>query len=1111
MSFYHWFSSHPNEIDLSGDIRKMQDIAKELRITDAKKEERPKQTDFRRISSVPDIWSQHRLFEMLLLNKAEDPSYLEYEAIAKREWRAIVAILVLAESYGIRIQTETIRFSAHVSNPYLRAAYNTRPNQAQWPSMDVYYVEQEGERFPIAMSSPTVHVIPTKDAWRNLRIVCEGKIPWLTEKQVFAPVVDDNGFATPFMLGEKEAEKVPAMMPVHALLLQRWLANYRETLIAKQKREGTLQQAQNILLIASYEQALSDAFRLRTDRMPDMSSFFATEQRQVATRLNDVRMPKNLKIFLERAFYSTIDKSSSRQEILDTHRFAGGIAKECLVSKQQKDGTFVHFFVAMPVTEEFWKLWRDNEALKPEYTLRCVFSSDDVYLDRITASIVIGDITFSRTYPTARIDSERWWNLCTAGIWPRQNIANWTNYYLFCNETGGYELEPEKETVLNEKFYEGKDDVEGSLHYYKLNRAPESCKLLINKKHRGYLMIRKRDTIFAGDTASVYRASIDFGTSATTLYGGVDDSTPEKISGMNLWSLPLINSTDSAGSEKAALERFFIPPIPMPMYQSSVRVNKAEPVNTSYEELLRNPAEVKSFSELIPMQTILGDTRESNEPREVFQDSWITFRGLMPERTASSWPKIHSNLKWNQSGQADQYRIQAILTEIFMLIVLEARVKRCGAVSITASYPTSFDKTTRKKFYQALNEMLEVTARLTGLKVLPPPPGDTTNPSENARNTQLVGSITESEAVYRFSIIRDSYNQNYFVLDIGGGSIDIFLSLMDDNNRRNSFATSLGFGARTILIDKLIHEDNLLLRKLFTASAIGNANIVRDINRYVVSFTKLTKHSMVEDIFSLKTNRNHDNPAAALLPMTYGEIFSTICANSEVNPAIAKENPQEYKDAISFQELKKRIAYFLGASVWLSGRMIRDGENSGMNVSLLFAGNGSKMVQWLSPDIERIRHFVTLMFQRASGAPISRDQMNCRFSAKPKEEVAFGALADFPTGFLASSGDATKQVSFGQASQLDNDLVSFHPMQYETMDIPTDLDEFADFMNTYRIMAKSSFGWDFFENEYDINILSHGGVNAAINGHLPNNGYFLNAVDIVAAWNLGNDHSNLTY
>ena len=70
MKFYHWFSSHPNEIDLSGGVEKMQTIGKELRIVDAKQAARPKQTDFRWISSVPDIWSQHRLFEMLLLNKA---------------------------------------------------------------------------------------------------------------------------------------------------------------------------------------------------------------------------------------------------------------------------------------------------------------------------------------------------------------------------------------------------------------------------------------------------------------------------------------------------------------------------------------------------------------------------------------------------------------------------------------------------------------------------------------------------------------------------------------------------------------------------------------------------------------------------------------------------------------------------------------------------------------------------------------------------------------------------------------------------------------------------------------------------------------------------------
>ena len=247
------------------------------------------------------------------------------------------------------------------------------------------------------------------------------------------------------------------------------------------------------------------------------------------------------------------------------------------------------------------------------------------------------------------------------------------------------------------------------------------------------------------------------------------------------------------------------------------------------------------------------------------------------------------------------------------------------------------------------------------------------------------------------------------------------------------------------------------------------------------------------------------------MPTSFGEIFSNICADSEVDPSIAKDNPQEYKDAVSFQQLKKRIAFFVGASVWLSGLMIRNDENTGMNVSLLFAGNGSKMIQWLSPEIERIRYFVTYMFQHASHMSIQREQMACRFSAKPKEEVAFGALADFPTGFLASSGEATKQVSFGHANQLDEELVSFHPMQYETMDIQTGFDEFATFMQAYRTIAKSSFGWSFAQDEYDVNILSHGGLNAAINGHLPDNGYFLNAVDVVAGWYLGNDNSNLSY
>jgi len=220
-------------------------------------------------------------------------------------------------------------------------------------------------------------------------------------------------------------------------------------------------------------------------------------------------------------------------------------------------------------------------------------------------------------------------------------------------------------------------------------------------------------------------------------------------------------------------------------------------------------------------------------------------------------------------------------------------------------------------------------------------------------------------------------------------------------------------------------------------------------------------------------------------------------------------DPQAYKDGISFLELKKRIAFYLGASIWLSGLMVRGGQNTEMNVSLLFAGNGSKMIRWLSSDIDRIRYFITLIFQQASGTAITREQMNCRFSAKPKEEVAYGALADFPIGFVAEEGSKTKQVTFGGTSLHTDDLNAFHPLHYETTNINTDAEEFSNFMREYKRIAQLSFGWEFFEKEYEDKIIKNNGINSAINRHQPNNGYFLNAVDVVGGFYLGNDKKGL--
>ncbi len=1101
MSFYHWFSSHPNEITLSGNTNKMRDIGKELRIFGANQPESTRQTDFRRISSVPDIWSQHRMFEMLLLNKAEDPSYLEYEAIAKSEWRAMLALLVLAESYGVEVHAQTIVFPQqevrredYKGSGYLYAAYNARPNRGTWPSMEVYYVEAAGTRYPIAMSSPTVHVIPTKDAWRNLRMVYPGQIPWLTDNQVHAPIEGDEGFAVPFRLGEKEEDKVSAMMPVHALMLQRWLTRYREELAERQRNNEASALLQNIKLLSSYEDALAQAFRLNAMRMPDLLSFFETGDQQAGMRIGNLRVPKNLKIFLNRVLYARIDQDSAQEEILDTHRFAGGIAKECMVSNPQGEGKFAHFFVPMPVTETFWQLWRDNQALKPTYSVRCLFSKDGLFINRIKASIAIGDIVFSKTFSIAQIDEEIWRKLCTAGIWPRQKIAGWSDYYLFCNEIDGYRLEPEnRETIVRETPYGKHEGADGPMTYYRLSSAPDCCAIYKFGTPIGYLKIRDREEIGKGDSSKVLRTAIDFGTSATTLYAGVNEAKPEKLSGMYHWSLPLLNATDALGRDTSRLERFFFPPLPALRKNSGSIDKKKVHADVSYQELLEHSDLADEYPSCIPMQSLLADAKENNSLRDILSDSWIYFRSFLATRDTENWPAICSNLKWSHANQIDQQRIYAMLTELLVMLALEARCRGCGKITVTATYPLSFEDSNRNSYYNTLHSILKSIGMRTGVEVQRPRKADDTLAAVDVGNAPLVASITESEAVFRYSVNEDSYNQNYFIVDIGGGSTDIFISTVDDDNHRNSIAASLGFGARKALIEALCAGDYFFLRELMRTSPAGLDVVVRNQAKYVREFASANRDSLVEDLFSMRVPRDDMSHAADLMPATFGEAFLSSCAMN-LGDTVTEDQKSSITNLLF---LKKRIAFYLGAVIWLSGLMLQPKENANISISLLFAGNGSKMIRWLTPDIQRTQYFIHLLFQQASNLNLSQAQFTNRFSRMPKEEVAYGALLGVADEYFSLGSTTARQVQFGQNQQI-GDVAAYRAMEYDQMQLDAGYDAFVSFLRAFKSIAQQSFGWSFDENEYSPSILNLPGILGQINGKVASQGFFLGALEVVS-------------
>ena len=117
------------------------------------------------------------------------------------------------------------------------------------------------------------------------------------------------------------------------------------------------------------------------------------------------------------------------------------------------------------------------------------------------------------------------------------------------------------------------------------------------------------------------------------------------------------------------------------------------------------------------MQTILADTKTSQLSRDVFLDSWIFFRSFLQVRDGKDWPSMHTNLKWAHAEANDINRIQTILTEILLMLALEARSQNCAKIVITASYPLSFTDTTRDTYYEALISMQIQTLERTGLRV----------------------------------------------------------------------------------------------------------------------------------------------------------------------------------------------------------------------------------------------------------------------------------------------------------------------------------------------------------------------------------------------------------
>ncbi|MEN6418770.1 MAG: hypothetical protein ABFC73_07590, partial [Clostridiaceae bacterium] len=155
--------------------------------------------DFDNLTSIPDIWAAHRIFDMMIFLppniRRADPVLEQYRDAVVRQWRAILTVLLIGRSkYNLDIvETDysVSRITAQAgggarADKFMGTIVEARPQSYIWgaesdvpfnhDTIRVYRVRGlGGSLLPIAVSSPTTHAVPTPDAWKHLF----GKVPWV--------------------------------------------------------------------------------------------------------------------------------------------------------------------------------------------------------------------------------------------------------------------------------------------------------------------------------------------------------------------------------------------------------------------------------------------------------------------------------------------------------------------------------------------------------------------------------------------------------------------------------------------------------------------------------------------------------------------------------------------------------------------------------------------------------------------------------------------------------------------------------------------------------------------------------------------------------------------
>lgn len=496
------------------------------------------------------------------------------------------------------------------------------------------------------------------------------------------------------------------------------------------------------------------------------------------------------------------------------------------------------------------------------------------------------------------------------------------------------------------------------LEVHRIYEFPEAILLRSDRgESDGFLLTRPVRDLRSGNLPNSAVVGIDFGTTNTAVYSRIHQSEPARVDlNRRYWS-PRGDSLPPKSDEQGAILKVyneFFPPS-----------GREVPFLTALRDRTS-----RISGEPLKSVPVLAATVFLEPDANRYIEEIVKLIPRLAQKTGGggSETTLHFNLKWSSVSwdrRLNLYLSQLVLQSIVELVYLNVSP---ASIEWRFSYPEAFDPGKTKRFKEQTRDAVRGIYEALG---------DNLRPRDQNSRPALPAVTVDKESVSaaRYFVTKSDGRSDpghVVTIDVGGGTADISIW----HARRLIWRSSIELAGKAMLIDYIGRRSGIL-RDLLLAKGETIAN------------------GQLETVAALQDIESYKNAAEAVLNSRIGKDLFTAkhLMSRESGMNLAQSGPVIVRRTkLAFGA----ILYYIG----LAYRILRDQKDSSgeplipisgsSDLQIYVGGRASLLISNLFDDQDEKDDFLSL-FKAASSHAFATSAI--KFSALPKEEVAFGLVA----------------------------------------------------------------------------------------------------------------------